>query len=362
MDELIKARNEINRIDEKMLELFQERMKNSKAIAAYKNERSIPIRDIEREKELIKRNREKVSDKELEGYYVDFLQNIINLSCNYQSRLIEGKKVAFCGVEGAFSHIAAKKLFPEGELIPFKNFNEAYGAVTKGDVDAAVLPLENSFAGDVGTVMDLMFSGDLYVNRVISIDVVHNLMAVEGADLETVRTVVSHPQALDQCDKYIERHGFERRDHSNTAVAAKYVKEQNDPSLAAIASRETAELFGLKILEEGINTSQNNTTRFAVFSRSMNSPAVTGKLDNQRFILVYTVQNEAGSLAQTLNIIGAHGFNMISLRSRPMKDLMWSYYFFVEAEGNINTENGRDMIKELSVLCAKLKLVGSYLL
>ena len=361
MNELQNARNEINRIDREMLKLFEERMAYSKKIADYKRDNALSVRDTEREKELVRKNRELVENKDVEGYYVDFLKNVIDLSCDYQSKLLNGIKIAYSGVEGAFSYIAAKKLFPEGELKAYSDFNEAYRAVENGEMDCVVLPIENSFAGDVGTVMDLMFSGTLYINQVTGVEVVQNLLAVPGATLNSIKTVVSHPQALDQCEDYIVNHGFDTLAYSNTALAAKYVKEKNDKTIAAIASAETADIFGLDLLEPNINTSNNNTTRFAVFSRSQNKPLVTGKHDNERFILVYTVQNEAGSLAQTLNIIGAHGFNMISLSSRPMKDLMWTYYFFVEAEGSINSQNGRDMLQELSALCAKLKLVGAYL-
>ncbi|MCR4741167.1 MAG: chorismate mutase [Lachnospiraceae bacterium] len=361
MKELAEARKKINQIDEQMAKLFEERMLLSMEIADYKKEHALPIKDPEREEEMIKKNRNMIENKSVEGYYVDFLKNIINLSCAYQTRLLEGLKVSYSGVEGAFSHIAAKRLFPQAELIPCPDFTKAYRSVETGESDCCVLPIENSFAGDVGTVMDLMFSGDLYINQVIDVDIVQNLIASENATVESVKKVLSHPQALEQSDEFINSHGYETIAYSNTALAAKYVKEQNDPTIAAIASAETAELFSLKILDSHINTSRNNTTRFAAFSRSQNKPAATKKRDNEHFILVYTVRNEAGALAQTLNIIGAHGFNMRSLRSRPMKDLLWSYYFYVEAEGNVNTVNGKEMLKELSAICAKLKLVGTYL-
>ena len=361
MNVLSDARTEINEIDREMLKLFEKRMKCSEAIAAYKKENALSVKDEERERELIEKNRALVENNEIEGYYVDFLKKIFELSCEYQSKLIKGIRVGYSGVEGAFSHIAAKKLFPEGELMAFGSFRDAYSSVERGETDCVVLPIENSFAGDVGTVMDLMFSGSLFINQVTGVDVVQNLLGVRGASLDSGKTVVSHSQALDQCVDYISDHGLQTVAYSNTALAAKYVRDKNDPSVAAIASLETAEIFGLSVLERNINTSSSNTTRFAVFSRSHNKPLISGKHDNERFILVYTVENEAGALAQTLNIIGAHGFNMISLQSRPMKELMWTYYFFVEAEGNIHSENGRDMLKELSVLCAKLKLVGSYL-
>ena len=130
------------------------------------------------------------------------------------------------------------------------------------------------------------------------------------------------------------------------------------------ASREmiakAAEVFGLRVLDRDISTARNNTTRFAALSRTRNQTETVRKREDENFVLVFTVQNDAGSLAQTLNIIGAHGYNMRTLRSRPMKDLSWKYFFYVEAEGSINTTNGREMLQELSATCAKLRLVGAY--
>ena len=163
--------------------------------------------------------------------------------------------------------------------------------------------------------------------------------------------MVSHPQALRQCDDYIRSRGLETESYSNTALAARRVREANDPALGAIASEEAAAIFGLQVLDRNINTAKNNTTRFAALSRTRNRPDATRKREDENFVLVFTVQNDAGSLAQTLNIIGAHG---------PMKDLSWKYFFYVEAEGSINTTNGREMLQELSATCAKLRLVGSY--
>ena len=194
----------------------------------------------------------------------------------------------------------------------------------------------------------------------IELKVEHNLLACPGAKMEEIRTVVSHPQALEQCAEFIRAHGWETLAYTNTAVAAKYVSEANDPTIAAIASDETASLFGLNILAQGVNASQVNTTRFAVFTRAPHLPDPKNNDGSDHFILVFTTRNEAGALALPLNIIGAHDFNMRNLRSRPMKDLNWSYYFFVEAEGNINTQSGQNMLSELSAVCAKLKLVGTY--
>ena len=359
MNELENARKIINEVDREMAKLFEKRMLASEIVAAYKKEHALPILDSARENEVISKNAALLENTVLREYYVRFLKETMAISRSYQSRLNEGIKVAYSGVPGAYAHIAVKKLFPEGNPVSYPDFASAYSAVEKGECDACVLPIENSYAGDVGTVMDLIFSGTLYVTQVIDLDIVHNLLGVEGATLDTVKKVVSHPQALSQCSEFLDKHSYERESFSNTAVSAQFVKEQNDVSIAAIASDETASIFGLKILENAINTSRNNTTRFAVFSRAQNDTKPVGKMNNH-FILTFTVKNEAGALAKTLDIIGAHGFNMRNLRSRPMKELLWSYYFYIEADGSIETEDGEQMLRALRATTDRLRLVGTY--
>ena len=360
MNELEQARKDVNRIDAEMARLFEERMRAVSRIAAYKKENGLPVRDPVREAAMIARNRTLIGDQSVEADYVEFLQSVIRISCARQESLIRGRKTAYSGVEGAYAHIAARKLFPEAECIGFPGFTEAYRAVENGAVDCVVLPLENSYAGEVGTVMDLIFSGSLYVNQVMDLPIRHALLALPGTGMEEIRTVYSHPQALRQCADYILSRGWKTVECENTALAARGIRDRGDPSAAAIASAETADLFGLSVLENGINDAANNTTRFAVLSRAQNRPARSGLREDTGFILVFTVQNRAGALAQTLNIIGAHGYNMRTLRSRPMKDLQWNYYFYIEAEGNINNDNGDMLMRELSAICARLKLVGTY--
>ena len=284
---------------------------------------------------------------------------LMNTSKTYQQALISGLKVGYSGVPGAFGYIAARRMFSNANLVAYSDFSTAYKACENGEVDIVVLPVENSYAGDVGTVMDLMFSGSLYVNQMIDLDVVHNLIACDGATKDSIKKVYSHAQALAQCAEYIHLNDFEEVEYPNTAMAAKMIAEKADPTIAAIASIETAELYNLNVIEKNINASRNNTTRFAAFSRVQNLPNRTAKM-GEHFILVFTVKNEAGALANALNIIGSHGFNMRTLRSRPMKELMWNYYFYVELDGNINTTDGTDMLKQLSSMCDRLKLVGAY--
>lgn len=358
MDALQEARKIINDVDQQMAELFVRRMQAAEMVAQYKKDHGMPILDAAREEEVIRKGGERVSDDALRGYYTDFMRDTMAISRRYQQKLICGMKVAYSGVEGAFAHIAATRLFPEAQKVAYPNFKEAYDSVVDGECDAVVLPLENSYAGEVGQVTDLMFSGPLYVNGTLALSVTHDLLAAEGAALDSIQTVVSHPQALSQCDEFIKAHGFGQTPYENTALAAKYVAELNDPTVAAIASAESASHYGLKVLAEGINRSQANTTRFAVLARSENRNV--SKVHGAHFMLVFTVRNEAGSLARALNIIGAHGFNMRTLRSRPMKELLWQYYFYVEAEGDVRSYEGRCMLEELTVCCDKVKCIGSF--
>lgn len=359
MNKLDELRKNINQIDEKMAKLFEERMKTSEAVAAYKAENALPIFDASREKEVIARNINYITDEVICEYYVNFLQNTMDISKKYQSRLMTGIKVAYSGVEGAYAHLAAIRMFPKALYIPFPDFQSAYHAVENGECDVCVLPLENSYAGEVGTVMDLIFSGSLHINQVVEMEIMHNIMAKKGATLKDIVTVISHSQALSQCAKYIEKHNFKTMESVNTAVSAKKVAEGDDLTIAAIASTDTAKLYDLEILESNINASRNNTTRFGAFSRTLNTNTSSSKM-NKNFILVFTVKNEAGALAKTLNIIGSHGFNMRALRSRPMKELIWNYYFYVELQGDINSQDGKDMLRALNIFCDKLKLVGTY--
>ena len=358
MSELENARKIINEVDKQMAELFEKRMYASELVAKYKREHGLSILDEAREKEVVAKNSSLVENAIYQEYYAEFIKEVMRISRSYQSRINEGMRVAYSGVMGAYAYIAAKKLYPSATLVPYGDFEEAYKSVENGECDVCVLPIENSYAGDVSTVMDLMFSGTLYVNQLLNLPITHCLMVNEGVELTDIKTVISHPQALAQCAGYIKEMGFETRAYENTALSAEYVKKNKLTDTAAIASFETAEIFGLNVIASGINASRTNTTRFAAFSRARN--AIDAKATDQSFILMFTVKNEAGALAKTIDIIGAYGFNMRNLHSRPMKELLWSYYFYVEAEGDINNQNGQDMLRALGATCDKLKLVGTY--
>ena len=358
-EELLKqAREEINRVDKELAELFVQRMRAVEQVAEYKKLHAMPILDASREQQILSQGASRLEDETMREYYVNFQQALMDISRSYQQRLLSGLKIAYSGTVGAFAHIAASGLFPQAEKIAFGSFKEAYEAVCSGNCDAAVLPLENSYAGEVGQVTDLLFSGPLYLNGVSELAVSHELLAIPGAKLEDIETVISHPQALSQCQGFIKKQGYSEKAFENTALAAEYVASLNDPKVAAIASEDTAGIYGLQVLARNINESASNTTRFAVLTRAENRSI--SRTPGAHFVLMFTVRNEAGALARALNIIGAHGFNMRTLRSRPMKELLWQYYFYVEAEGDINGYEGQCMLEELAVCCDKIKAVGSF--
>jgi len=356
MTDLEKARQIINSADKGMAELFEKRMDAVKLVAAYKQEHGLPVDDFAREEEMIARNAANISCEEYRSYYVNFLRSNIEISKNMQHRLLDGMRVAYSGVEGAFANIAAERIFPDASAVAYPDFKAAYNAVESGQCDVAVLPVENSFNGDVGKVLDLAFFGSLYVNGVYEVEVIQNLLAVKGTTLDEIRQVISHPQALGQCAAYIEKHGFETIEAVNTAVAAKQVAQSGRHDIAAIGSAEAAEKFGLKKLAAHINESNTNTTRFAVFSRAQKATSPTDK----RFIMLFTVNNVAGSLGRAISVIGEHGFNLRALKSRPTKELIWDYYFYAEGEGNIGSSEGQAMLEQLKDFCSNLKVVGSF--
>ena len=357
MNELEQSREGIRKVDEQMAALFEKRLRLCEDIAAYKMRNGLPILDKKQEEKVISNMTSLVKDPVIKDYYILFLRKAMDLSKAYEGRLLKSMKIAYCGIPGAFAQISAQKAFPDSEYIPCPDFASAYDACEEGLADIAILPIENSYAGDVGAVMDLCFSGNLYVNMMMEMDISQSLLGIRGTSEADIRTVVSHPQALAQCGAYIASRGLKEKSCENTALAAKFVAESGDPSVGAIASVETAKLYGLEIIRENINSSYLNTTRFAVFSRVQNfQPGA----DNGHFIIVFTVRNEAGALAKALNIIGSHGFNMSNLHSRPLKGQIWRHYFFAELEGSVESEEGEDMLRQMRSVCDNLKLLGSY--
>ena len=261
--------------------------------------------------------------------------------------------VTYCGTQGSFSEIATRKLFSKGKLVPCPSFQAAYDLVISGKADQALLPIENSYAGEVAATVDLLYRGNLLVRDLYEMKIEQNLVGVNGATLEDVTTVISHPQALAQCAEYIAAHNFSEVVSENTAFAAKAVADKGTKSLAAIASRACAEIYGLTVIAADIAESRENTTRFALFARAEGQ-----KRQGEHLILLFAVGDRSGALADALSIIARYGYNMKSLHSRPLKDRPWQYYFYVEAEGH-----GEEaaLLESLKNCCADAKIAGRFL-
>lgn len=356
MTDLDKARKAINDVDQEMARLFERRMDAVRLVAEYKKEHGLPVEDVAREEHIVRKNAAYIENEDYRSYYVSFLRSTIDLSKSMQHRMLDGMRVAFGGVEGAFADIVAKRIFPDATTVPYGDFADAYEAVVNGECDCALLPVENSFNGDVGKVLDLAYFGNLYVTGVYEAEIVQNLLGVPGTTLSDVKTVISHPQALGQCAAYIKHYGFNTVEAVNTAVAVQQVAEIGRHDIAAIGSVEAGEKFGLTKIEGHINESGQNTTRFAVFSRARRTPSHK----DTRFIMLFTVNNTAGSLGRAVSVIGEHGVNLRALKSRPTKELVWDYYFYVEGEGDLTDNNGKAMIEELKACCSSVKILGCY--
>ncbi len=348
---LLAARQAIDKIDGELGRLFVARMEEAAKVATYKAAHGLPVLDSAREEAVLARNLGRLpEDHPLRDYYRDFLQHNMALSRQYQARCLGRDQVAYQGVPGAFSHIALLRLFPHGQPLSLPTFSQVFAAVEEGRASYGVLPFENSQAGDVSEVLDLcMAHPSIYIVRTYDLPVTQNLLGIEGAALSSLRKVISHPQALRQCAPFLERLGVLIEPRANTALAAQEVAQAQDTSLAAIASVETAALYGLSILCPDISEARDNTTRFIVISRE--APA-----RGNRFSLLFTVQHKAGALARVVEAIGRAGYNMECIKSRPLPRTAWEYYFYTELVG----EPTEALLSALREPCSTLRLLGRY--
>ena len=354
--DIAEARKNIDRIDREMAELFAERMQAAAVVAAYKEEHGLPVEDKAREAEMIARNTERLPPA-YRPYYRNFLVGTITESKRYQRLLVSGLRVAYSGVEGAFAHVATRRIFGEpGEKVACPDFATAYRSVESGACHCAVLPIENSYAGDVGQVMDLAWRGSLTISGIYDLPLSQCLLAKPGVTLAEVREVVSHPQALAQCQPYLRRQGWIQTTAVNTAVAARTVAAGERREVAVIAARETADLYGLQVLENDINEQKSNTTRFAVFSPA----ACEIKPSDNHFVLLFSCKNQPGALGDAISVISRHDYNLKCLKSHPTGVENWAYYFYAEGEGNLGTEAGQTMRRELERVCNSVRVLGSF--
>lgn len=354
MDALEQARAEIDTVDAQLAALFERRMAAVLSVAEYKREHGLPIYDAAREALVLDKSAARIQNPVLRPYYRDHVQHMMDVAKQYEAAVLGQNRVAYQGVEGAFAHIALKALFPHAEAVSCPTWDEVFDAVERGDAVHGVLPFENSHAGDVSAVLDLCYNHpDLWVVDVYDLPISQNLLVLPGTQLAEVKSVYSHQQAIAQSETFLKQFRLPATPMPNTAMAAKFVAESGEPSKAAIASSETAALYGLEILVPQINTDGDNTTRFIVISREK---PTTGN----RFSLLFTVDNKPGKLAEVIQIIGASGFNMESIKSRPMPHVSFEYYFYVELVGDPTGTETASLLRELDRTCRTVRLLGVY--
>lgn len=354
MNELERARQQIDNIDAQMAALFEQRMEAVAMVAHHKAQTGMAVFDASREETVVAKNVARLENPRLASYYTDFIRHTMAVSRSYQEFRLGLDKVAYQGVEGAFAHIALRHLFPHSQALSFASWNDVFDAVVSRRCAYGVLPFENSNAGDVSTVLDLCYEYEnIHVVQMYDLPIHQNLLVVPGAALKDVRTVLSHPQAISQSNQFLRANGLSAKACDNTAMAAKRVAEMGDKSIAAIASADTAALYGLDVLVRNINTDGDNTTRFIVISRERPS-------SGNRFSLLFTVSNKPGKLSQVIQLIGNAGFNMESIKSRPHPGEKFQYYFYAEIDGSPLSDAGRQLLEQLQGTCRTVRLLGVF--
>lgn len=353
MKSLQESREIIDNIDSKLTELFEERMNTVIEVAEFKKKNNLDVTDPSREKLVMEKNIAKLKNQLYAPYYEAFMQSMFDISKSYQKKILNNTLVSFQGTVGAFSNIAAKNIFPNATFKNYPTFEDVFQSVLKGETDYGVIPFENSFTGEIGDVIDLLFKYNLYFNQIYDLKVNQNLIGIKGAKISDIKDVYSHPQAIYQSNIYLKNRNFNVHEFANTALAAEYVRNENDISKAAIASIEVAQLNDLEVIAKDINTSSSNTTRFIVLSKNLSK---TGN----RFSIFFTLSNKVGSLANIINIIASNNFNMAKIQSRAIKDIPWEYYFHIEIEGSIDSTNSEVLISQLKSNTTELKILGSY--
>jgi len=354
MNSIDKLRSRINQIDSEMGKLFEERMEIVKGIALYKKENNMEVLDSAREKVVIERNSKNISNLEFKDAYIEFLEDNMKISRKYQKKLLGlDKVIGYQGIEGSFSHIALESKYKDKLSKPYKNFEEVFDGIKNGDIEIGILPIENSYTGDITDNFDLIKKYNAFIVDIIELKIDHNLLGVKGAKLEKIKEVYSHIQGFKQSQKFLAGRGYKEIPYYNTAISAKYISELGDPSKGAIGSAKTAEIYNLEILAKNINTNDNNTTKFIVIKNKLEVES-----NHNRTMIVFSTHNKSGDLSSVLGEFSKYGINMLSIKSRPLKEVSWEYVFFVELEGNY--KDLEQSIQELKKKSKYFEVIGSY--
>ena len=375
MKDLLESRKEIDCIDDKIIELFERRMDICKDVAAYKLKTGKAVLDRKRELDKLETLKRKASDRFYAHGVEELFEQIMSMSRKMQYKLLteEGVNsdigfdiadelprndvtVVYQGIPGAYSQQAATEYF--GEQVSYVNvttFREAMKYVRDGKADYAVLPFENSSAGIVSDVYDLLVEFHNYIVDTFDVKIEHCLCGLKGSKIEDIKDVYSHPQAFMQSNAFIEEHDWGKVNLANTAISARYISEQNDKSRACIASENAANIYGLQILHKGINFNSTNTTKFIIISRDKIARRNAGLI-----CISFEMPHESGTLYQMLSHIIYNDLNMTRIESRPVPEKKWEYRFYVEFEGKATEPGVINALSGINAEAINMRILGNY--
>lgn len=361
-------REEIEEIDRQLLALLKTRMARVEEIARTKLTQAIPFRDHHREEQVLQRVRHLAVEMALDARGVEKLyRQIMEMSISHQKAHILGLetiplRVAYQGVEGSYSHLTAQRRYAGRRggvlLTGFGTIRQAVAALRGGDADVSILPIENSMAGSINETYDALAEGGLAINAEEISRVEHCLIALPGTRIEDLRKVISHPQALAQCDTFLRTIPWAvPHAEFDTAGSAFKVKETNDRSLAAIASESAARLFGLEILKKGIEMQSGNATRFVEVA--LESVACPPDLPCKTSLMM-TLDHSAGALGQVLMEFGRRNLQLAKIESRPVQIDAWRYRFYLDVEEHSDAPAMASALAAVAELTAEMRVLGTY--
>ena len=370
-------RNQIDEIDAQLTQLFQKRMDTAAQIAAYKKENGLPVFDPARERAKLADVASRVRP-EMQGYTESLYSTMFELSRSYQRQLNSPRNetqkkiaealentpklfperpfVACQGVEGAYSQHACTRIFKAPNIMYFSSFEGVFRAIDQGLCKYGILPLENSTAGSVNRIYDLMMEYDFHIVRSTRIKVDHCLLVNEGTQLSDIKEVISHEQALTQCENFLKTlPGIKITPVENTAVAARKVMESGRKDLACLSSRDCAELYGLKCLKAGVQDSGSNFTRFICITKNLEIyPGA------DRTSIMLALPHRPGSLYSALGRLYALGINLIKLESRPLSGSDFEFMFYFDLETSVYSDAFMQVFSDIESMCSTYKYLGSY--
>lgn len=375
--DLEKLRLEIDALDSRLVDLFRQRMEVSGKIAQAKMDMGKKVFDPARERQKLW-DIAQMSGEDMRDYTTALYSLIFDLSKNHQRKLIGGENelgrrmlkaleespqlfpgyaaVACQGVEGAYSQTACQKLFSVPSIMFFKNFEGVFSAIEQGLCQYGVLPIENSTAGSVNQVYDLMMRHKFSIVRSVRIKIDHSLVAAPGVKMEDIREIVSHQQAISQCSEFIKSlKGITVTEMANTAEAAKYVAESGRRDVAALASGDCAQLYGLDCLKQAVQDNSGNFTRFICISKELEIYPGADKTS-----IMAVTAHKPGALYKLLSRFYAHNINLTKLESRPLPDRSFEFMFYFDLEKSVYSPELIALMGELEELCESFEYLGSY--